>query len=241
MCFCLLLNNQCPEASQQRREKNRKMNLLSCNWASSICCYGSGKVTRSPCQPCSPPQCCYCPCAQRMGGVCNTRWSNTLRFMDNALSQTVSEYINCPFLVIEVLHFTPEKQPGKILFLSLVWRGSAWVFWPGFICWVLFALIYDIFDIYRIIVVYSGGNLSAQYTTTQDWFGLMWVEPVFSICFILCLLSVKGTVASNQWLISFLTWSQDNMLTFIYHFAMFAVFSSPPGLMNITAPCLTLQ
>lgn len=66
-----------------------------------------GKATRSPPPTVSPNH----PSSQTLllslltkdwGEMCNTRWSNTLRFMDNALSQTVSEYIDCLFLVIEM-------------------------------------------------------------------------------------------------------------------------------------------
>lgn len=109
VCLCLLLNNKWPEASEQHRKNYRKMDLLSCNWASSICCYGSGwEGNQIPPPPTVSPN---HPSSQTLllslltkdwGEMCNTRWSNTLRFMDNALSQTVSEYIDCLFLVIEM-------------------------------------------------------------------------------------------------------------------------------------------
>lgn len=106
VCLCLLLSSKWPEASEQHRKKYRKMDLLSCNWASSICCYGSGWEGNQipPVSPNHPPSqtLLLSLCTKGWGEMCNTRWSNTLRFMDNALSQTVSEYINCLFLVIEM-------------------------------------------------------------------------------------------------------------------------------------------
>lgn len=87
VCLCLLLNNKWPEASEQHRKNYRKMDLLSCNWASSICCYGSGwEGNQIPPPPPSalttpPPKRCYCRSSQRIGGRCvtqdgATRWGS---------------------------------------------------------------------------------------------------------------------------------------------------------------------
>lgn len=127
---------------KQHGDKYRKMDLLSCNWASSICCYGSGWVGNqippvSPSAPPLPSQTLLLSLCTKDGGMCNTRWSNTLRFMDNALSQTVSQCINWPFLLVTSFEFHTKENPGKYCLVIGVNMG----FLTRVLVWVLPALV----------------------------------------------------------------------------------------------------